>query len=254
MSTDLEESESNELVSVIVPYHDDVHYLAEAIESVLSQNYAPLELVLIEDRSSDGSTDVALAARSNAVRITNASSRRSVGPAGARNAGLLIASGEIISYLDADDRMADGRITRFVDRLRSLPANAVLIGDDELFLEPGTTIPPTLAWRFEGHRKPYTMSMTHRASLLGVVGGFDERFRLGEDLDWIARAKALGCPVVMTNELATHRRIHGKNISYEAPKTSIMRSLAGIRGRERAGQGHCVSFETGTAEGTTDSS
>ena len=233
-------------VSVIVPIHNEAHWLADCVESVLDQDYPSIELILVDDRSTDGSAELARRIADESSNVVVASSTRTPGAAGARNCGLEKASGEVISYVDGDDLMAPGRLRAFVHYLQTEPKCDVVIGHDELFLSPGTELPLSLLHRGPGHRSPYTMSMTHRASLLSRVGGFDERFAGTEDADWVVRAKLSDCRVDLVDRVATLRRIHGSNATYEIDQTP-MRSLALAAKRKRAGLGHRVSFDTGAA-------
>lgn len=233
-------------VSVIVPIHNEAHWLADCVESVLNQDYPSIELILVDDRSTDGSADLARRIAHESSNVLVASSTRTPGAAGTRNCGLENASGEVITYVDGDDLMAPGRIRAFVDYLHTHPECDVVIGDDELFLSPGTELPRSLLHRGPGHRNPYTMSMTHSYSLLDRVGGFDERFFGTEDADWVVRAKLSGCRVDLVDQVATLRRIHGSNATYEINQTP-MRSMALAAKRQRAGLGHHVSLDTGTA-------
>ena len=87
--------------------------------------------------------------------------------------------------------------------------------------------------------------MMHWATLLDVVGGFDEQFDAGEDGDIVWRAKASGCRVDLIDQLATIRRIHGANLTYHKSENAI-KSVAMALKRDRAGLGHKVSLDTGT--------
>lgn len=234
------------LVSVIIPVHNEVKWLREAVTSVLRQDYSRIELILVDDRSTDGSAEEAKRLADEFPEVVAVSSIRPPGAAGARNCGLELAKGDIITYLDGDDLMAPGRLRAFVSYLLANPSCDVVLGLDELLLQPGVHLPSPLKHRSNGHLAPYTMSAAHKASLLQVVGGFDESFYVAEDGDWIARAKASGCRVDLTDTVATIRRIHGANISYQHHQ-SPMRSLALVAMRERAGLGHRVSLLTGTA-------
>lgn len=91
----------NEKVSVIVPVHNAEKYLAETMESILNQSYKDLELLIVDDASSDGSMKVAASFSDDRIRLLTNTGRHSA--ADARNLGIREATGRYIAYLDADD-------------------------------------------------------------------------------------------------------------------------------------------------------
>ena len=90
------------LISVIVPVYNCEQYLCDCIESILSQHYDNLELIIVDDGSTDSSLDVArrYAARDGRIKVLH---QDNSGPSGARNRGLDEATGEYVTFVDADD-------------------------------------------------------------------------------------------------------------------------------------------------------
>jgi len=86
------------LISVIVPAYNRERYLGAALDSILAQNYRPIEIVVVDDGSADGTASVARSYP--AVRYIY---QKNQGPVVARNTGLANCTGELISFLDADD-------------------------------------------------------------------------------------------------------------------------------------------------------
>ncbi len=121
------------LVSVIVPAFNAEQYLAEAIDSVLAQTYHPLEIIVIDDGSTDETVNIARAYGDPVVVIEQANQ----GPAGARNTGFAASRGSIIALLDADDQWMPTRLERCVAILLTEPrigfvtTDAFLIDEDE---------------------------------------------------------------------------------------------------------------------------
>jgi len=97
---------SRPLVSVVIPVYNQGHYLAAAIESVLGQDYEPLELVVVDDGSTDSSSDV-LRGYSDRITIIRQPNR---GAANALNRGIDAAQGELVCWLSADDQFRPGKI------------------------------------------------------------------------------------------------------------------------------------------------
>jgi glycosyltransferase involved in cell wall biosynthesis len=110
------------LVSVIIPCRNGAVWLADAIESCLGQTWKDLEIIVVDDGSSDGSRNVAARYRDRGV-VALDSPRR--GAAAARNAGLQRARGEFIQFLDADDVLDAEKIRVQMERLADAPAGAV---------------------------------------------------------------------------------------------------------------------------------
>src|ERR687898_2206392 len=88
------------LVTVVIPCYNQAHFLGEAIESVLSQSYPNFEIIVVDDGSTDNTSEVA--SRYEGVRLVRQENR---GLAGARNTGIKHSEGEYLVFLDADDRL-----------------------------------------------------------------------------------------------------------------------------------------------------
>jgi glycosyltransferase involved in cell wall biosynthesis len=219
------------LTSVIVPVFNGERFLAEALRSVLDQDHRPIEVIVIDDGSTDHSAEIA-GSSEHVVLIRQAN----LGPAAARNAGLARATGSFFTFLDADDRMAPGRITTQLEHLAGHPDTGCVAMSQELILEPGMTIP---TWLRPMHAPDevattYAMSAMIRRAASERVGGFDESYRFGEDLDWFFRMRELGIVVDVLPQVGTFRRIHTGNLSWQpgAIGPALLRSV-----RERIERG-----------------
>ena len=96
------------LVSVIIPAHNAGAWLGETLASVTAQTYGDLEIIVVDDGSSDTTAQLAESLGATVVRT------RGAGPGGARNAGMAAANGEFLQFLDADDLLAPQKIERQV--------------------------------------------------------------------------------------------------------------------------------------------
>lgn len=110
------------LVSVIIPAYNAEKFILEAIHSVLDQNYAPLEILLIDDGSKD-ETAALVRREAPQVRIIR---QANAGVAAARNTGLRHATGVYICFLDADDGWFQGKLAAQVEYLQSYPEAGVV--------------------------------------------------------------------------------------------------------------------------------
>jgi glycosyltransferase involved in cell wall biosynthesis len=222
------------LVSVIMPVFNGMRHLDEALQSLLSQSYRHLEIIAIDDSSSDGSL--------HRLQQISATDQRVVplaiahgGIATARNAGLAAARGQLLTFLDQDDLCPPGRIARHVERLsRNLDAWTI-------FGRTLTTadVPLASEWpRPANAPQPLTMMLsagTFRAGLFDSVGKFDPAYTLADDLDFLLRLMEAALAVEVEAELATVHRRHSAQATadLEATRHDCLRALAASLRRRR---------------------
>lgn len=200
------------LVSVITPFFNADPFLGEAIESVLAQSYAPLELLLVDDGSSDGSPMTAARAATEHENIRLLRLAHNQGPAFARNFAVREAVGEFVTFLDADDAMVPDRLAFQVEYLSTHSEADVVIGLADYVVEPGVDPPP---W-FDrpGSRLQNPMTMLATRAVFDLVGLFDPTYRVGEDTEWMFRAASAGVTVTRVDKVLIRRRLHGGNLTY----------------------------------------
>jgi glycosyltransferase involved in cell wall biosynthesis len=194
-------------VSVIVPAHNAAPYLAEAIESIQAQAYGNLDIVVIDDGSTDATAEIAAV---DGVRLQRQPQR---GAGAARNAGLALARGEFIAFLDADDLWTTGRLGLQLSAAASQPHPDLVFGPVEQFISPEIDAAEAGLYCPEGSSPAYLVGcLLARASAFERVGGFREDLQLGEFVDWCARAEELGLRSHMLDETVLRRRIHSTNL------------------------------------------
>ncbi len=213
------------LVSVVIPVFNGERFLAAAIESVLGQTYRPVEVIVVDDGSTDAS--VAVARAFEGVRVIE---QAHAGPGAARNRGVAAATGELLAFLDADDLMPPDKLALQVGHLRAHPDVGCVLGRQELVIEPGTEKP---LWAERGEAP--LMSMVVPAALFDTVGGFDTAYFHGEDADWLLRARQ-HATVATLDSVVLHRRIHRDNLSNDtdALRRGTFRVLRDHMRRRRA--------------------
>lgn len=194
------------LVSVIIPAYNARDFVLDAVNSVLAQDYRPLEVVLVDDGSDDGTADL-VRDQAPAVRVIRQSN---AGAAAARNRGLNEASGELICFLDADDGWFPGKLKAQVAHLLANP-DVGLVYHQWLVWHPDAdgvhrlpeappvpTAAPVVAaesgWIY--HRLLldcllHTSTVMIRRVIAEQVGGFDTELQVGEDYDYWLRASRL---------------------------------------------------------------
>ena len=171
------------LISVVMPCHNAVSYVEEAVKSVLGQSYPRVELVVVDDGSTDGSTEtLQRLASENPERITLVYQNRS-GPFAARNAALARANGNYIAFLDADDIWHPDALRLMLAALETVPADVAYCGWQDIGVaatDPSPKIPPILdaseaANHFLEHGPWPNNSVLTRRPLIDELRGFSER-------------------------------------------------------------------------------
>lgn len=202
---------SKPLVSVIIPVKNAERYLNETIDSVLAQTYAPIEVLVVDGQSTDGTRD--LAQSYPEVRYVCEEGAPSI--ANGRNLGIKEAKGELIAFVSGDDRWLPNKIALQAEALRLDPSAAYSICKLRFFLEDGEAMPR--GFRPELLEKDVLGSMPEtllaRASLFEEVGLFDGQYGLAEDLDWFQRVRDRGCVVAAVEETLLHKRVHDQSLS-----------------------------------------
>jgi glycosyltransferase involved in cell wall biosynthesis len=211
------------LVSVVIPCHNQAHYLGEAIESALGQAHRPLEVVVVDDGATDSTFEVATAyVEVRCVRQVNQ------GLARARNAGLRAARGEYVVFLDADDRLLPGALQVGAAALDAHPGAAFCVGRHLRIAEDGSPLPMSPRPRVE--RDHYVSlvrrcwiampaTVTYRRGILDTVGAFDARPPCAgaEDYDLYLRL-ARRFPIVDHYAEVAEYRQHAGTISRNAER------------------------------------
>jgi glycosyltransferase involved in cell wall biosynthesis len=198
------------LVSVIVPVFNGERFLGQALESIMAQDYAPFEVIVVDDGSTDGS-----AAISRSYKDVRYICQENSGVAVAKNAGITAARGEFIAFLDHDDTWPPNKLRVQAGYLVDHPETGCVFSRHHIFLEPGTPRPPWLKPEFLENDQlgAFACTMVVRKAVFDAVGVFGPDFRVGEDTDWIARAKDAGVRMTILPDVLLYRRVHSSNIS-----------------------------------------
>jgi glycosyltransferase involved in cell wall biosynthesis len=208
-------STSRLTVSVVIPVYNRAALLRETLETVLAQTWAPDEIFVVDDRSTDGSGDVA-----RAMGARCEVNPRSRGPSGARNHGMLNSRGDIIALLDSDDLWLPTHLETVVGLLTRMPeaglafARSRMIGDSTYEMEvPFPPEQPVDAfWACFLSDVLQVGGVAMRKTLVQAVGGFDESMAAAEDWEfWVRCARAT--PFVFARDVTWHYRRHPEQIS-----------------------------------------
>ncbi len=196
-------------VSVIIPVFNGVRYIGEALQSIRTQDYQPLEILVVDDGSTDGVGDL-LAADFPDVRYRR---QDHFGLPSARNTGLATASGTLVGFLDSDDLWAPGKLVLQVNLLAQQPELEAVFGNIRQFYTPESEdIGDRYRYSQEVLPGLHPDTMLAHAAAIRRVGWFDPNVEMGEFLDWFARAKEADFSYRMLPEVLAFRRIHSDNM------------------------------------------
>lgn len=224
------------LVSVVIPVFNGERFLREAVQSVLDQQYSPLEIIIVDDGSTDG-TATAAKSFSEAVRYLYQANQ---GPAAARNRGIEQAQGELIAFADVDDLWPKDKLELQLPYLLRDPKIDIVLGRIQQVLLSETVDGETQSQEFA--EPAFSVNLggaVIRKSVFERVGLFDETMRYSEDVDWFMRARECGASIVTIDAVTLFYRQHeqnmtrGKNTSELNVLKALKRSLD--RRREQSG-------------------
>jgi GT2 family glycosyltransferase len=201
------------LLSVIVGVYNGADFLDSAVSCILSQQYSPIEVIIVDDGSTDITVKVAENWKNcypNQICLLH---RANGGVAAARNTGLKVARGEFIAFLDVDDLWMPGTLNAFCSALTANPQAAVMQGYiRRIWLSSAAGGP-----RYERDFIPYLAmnagSLFFRRSVFETVGLFDERPTQNEDTDMHLRIREAGLQIYVLERLALIYRMHDRNLT-----------------------------------------
>jgi glycosyltransferase involved in cell wall biosynthesis len=220
------------LVSVVLPVYNGARYVRAALASVFAQSYRPLEVIVVDDGSTDG-TPAAVRAFPG-VRYVRQANR---GAAAARNAALPLARGELVAFMDHDDLWTPDKLSVQVAYLAQHPSLAGVVAHLRLFLSDGAA--EAVGVREEllaGDQVGWcTPTLVARAWAFDRVGYFDESYRNGSDTDWFLRARDLGVELGVVPNCLLLKRIHDSNVTLrpDAVNAGVLRALRASLDRRR---------------------
>jgi glycosyltransferase involved in cell wall biosynthesis len=210
------------LVTTVIPVFNRAALLREAVDSVLAQTYRPIEIVIVDDGSTDDTAAVAdelARAHAEIIRVIH---QQNGGVGAAREAGRVAARGEFLQYLDSDDLLLPSRFERLVAALDAHPDCGIAYGRtryrDEEGREIECTWKPLLAGEetifphFLRGRLWETVSALHRTNVTNEAGAWLP-LSLEEDWEYDCRFGALGTRLVFVDETLTEHRAFPERLS-----------------------------------------
>jgi hypothetical protein len=260
-----ERREDQPLVSVVIPCYNQAHFLSEAIESVLAQSYPHFEIVVVDDGSTDNTSEVAV--RYPEVRCIRQDNQ---GLSRARNTGIHHSRGEYVVFLDADDRLLPDALLTGLKYFRAYPECVFVFGhysfiaaDGSIQKEKPTPHTKILKERSDFHTRNDHYAALLRGPYIGVpaivmyrrfvfesLGGFDPAVNPAADYDLYFRI-ARKFPVYGHDTVVAEYHRHGTNMTGNAglmleATIEVLRSQkVGIRKNKRL----MAAYKTGVRKG-----
>jgi glycosyltransferase involved in cell wall biosynthesis len=228
------------LVSVVIPCYNQAHFLGEAIESVLAQSYPHFEIVVIDDGSTDDTSEVA--GRYPGVRCSR---QHNQGLSAARNSGLRHSEGEYLVFLDADDRLLPEALAAGLECLKSYPGCAFASGRYSFIASDGSFLKQPRGRLVEKDSYVALLKrnyigvpavVIYRRAVFASIGGFDTSVDASADADVYLRI-ASRFAICSHEEVVAEYRQHGVNMSSNAGRM-LRTSLTALRKQRRHVKGN----------------
>jgi len=215
--------------SVVIPAYNAARTLSASLESVMRQFLPALEVIIVDDGSTDDTAEVARGFSS--VRVI---AQRNGGPGPACNTGVALARGDVLAFLDADDLWTPGAMQAQISTLcRNAGAHAV-VGDMEEFVCAGETTCSAARFvprvRQTGWISGATVIRAASFQRVGIFAAVDG----GHWLDWMDRARREGLVFALSGELVLQRRLHSRSLTMSAKRgrSLLLAAREAIKRRE----------------------
>ncbi len=219
--------------SVVIPACNAAPTIGETIASILAQTIPAREIIVVNDGSSDGTADVARQAKAGVIVMDQAN----LGPGAATTAGFRRAGAPFIATLDADDLWLPHKIERQAAAFTGDPGLSGVFSLARQFVDGGPRSPEVGSVQ----RLWTRTTLLYRREAARQVGDFiDFPGRLGEVVDWLARARSLGQRQLMVEEVLALRRVRANSLSQESLRAGGSRGYlaaanAALRRRRQQG-------------------
>ena len=223
------------LISCVVPVFNGERFIAETVEDILAQTYRPIEVIVVNDGSTDGTADV-LARFEGRIEVIH---QDNAGQATARNRGLAAAKGEFVAFQDADDLWVPEKLEVQMERLAANPEAQICTSLMENFWAPELA---EEAERLRGteHMQPHLATwqgVLARREAFDIVGALDTGESYSDAREWLHRARTMDVATEHCDQVLVRRRIHSDNISRgmtEIEQESLLRLAERALARRRA--------------------
>ena len=208
-------------LSIILPIYNTEKYIRESLESILHQTYSDFEIICVDDGSTDTSMEIVreIADMDSAGRIVTVQLEKNSGIATARNAGIATARGTFIAFADADDIWKPKKLELQMAQFASDPHLDISFCMIQNFISPELSdeeksLKNILLEPISGQ---VSGAFLAKKSSFDQVGLLNATYRIGEFIDWMARASDLGLKNNIIPEVLYLRRAHTTNTTLDKP-------------------------------------
>jgi glycosyltransferase involved in cell wall biosynthesis len=210
---------NNNFVSIIIPVFNAEKYVAEAIRSVLSQTYKNIELICINDKSTDNSLSILESFGNKIILVDN---EDNCGTAESRNKGIRLARGEFLAFIDNDDVWESNKLDVQMHQFRNNPDLDVSFSYMQCFISPEISEQVKMLRYCPPDPMPGYIPSTIlvKRTSFEKVGYFESKWKNGESVAWMFKAIEAGLNFGVVDEVLVKRRIHETNKSVLASSTS----------------------------------
>ncbi len=199
-------SNPNPLISIIIPVYNGELYIKQAIESILIQEYKAVEIIVIDDGSTDASAKIA-----KQFPEIQYIYQDNTGPVKARNKALLMSTGEFVTFIDADDVYINNSLYKLSNYLINNPKVDIVEGRvQHLFKAKNVNMFET---KIPAFYHCFLGCSLYRKSVFTTVGMFEDQLTYGDDADWFMRAWENNIVKHRINETVLLYRRHDSNIT-----------------------------------------
>ena len=198
-------------ISVVIPVFNGAGYLSEAVNSVLEQIPTPVEVIVVDDGSTDNTSGVA-ASYGNVICYDRQPHK---GISATLNRGIEMSHGNLIAFIDADDVWLSDKLRKQTSVLQSQPETDMVFGHSLFFQSPDMDVEVARKLHIPGNPQPAFMksAMLIRREAFFKVGLFDPAWQVGDFVDWFAKSMEAGLRVHMLPDVVFRRRVHGRNMT-----------------------------------------
>lgn len=208
LKTNTSKKNEKPLVSVVMPVFNGEKYINEAVENILNQNYPAIEIIIIDD----GSTDETKKLVHELPVDVRYFYQPNEGPSSARNRGIRDVSGKYVAFLDVDDLWPENNLELLVRQLEGNSDLDVARGYAQLFKNTDNNKEEYIGNPKEGFQD-YIGAALYKKTVFNKVGLFDPFLKFGEDTDWYNRAREQNLNIKILDEVTLLVRRHGKNMT-----------------------------------------
>jgi glycosyltransferase involved in cell wall biosynthesis len=204
-----------QLVSIVIPTYNQAEYLAIAIDSVLEQDYPNLEIIVVDDGSTDGTSEVL---KKYAEKLT-CISQKNAGQSCALNHGWSKCKGEVLGYLSSDDRLLPNAISKLMTTLAREPSIILVYCDFDLIDSTGKVIRSVQTEKYSKKRLVEDLlclpgpGALFKRDVFNRIGGWRESLRQCPDFEYWLRAASIG-DFSRVGEILAQFRIHAESTSF----------------------------------------